>query len=165
MYGTCFIYLLVNSFDFLYSIDNKIFFFSSLELLPSVKVGDTDKKENKLVSIKVETSSSLQQSTDRISLISNEIHQNVNGNEKYAIMAKIMDAIEQIDKNPGPRITFIDFAGQSQYYAFHQIYLSPKTVYILIVDMTKSPDANVPDTDGKAGSRFKSWTYRGTCNK
>lgn len=134
-------------------------------MLPSVKVGDTDKKENKLVSIKVETSSSLQQSTDRISLISNEIHQNVNGNEKYAIMAKIMDAIEQIDKNPGPRITFIDFAGQSQYYAFHQIYLSPKTVYILIVDMTKSPDANVPDTDGKAGSRFKSWTYRGTCNK
>lgn len=134
-------------------------------MLPSVKVGDTDKKENKLVSIKVETSSSLQQSTDRISLISNEIHQNVNGNEKYAIMAKIMDAIEQIDKNPGPRITFIDFAGQSQYYAFHQIYLSPKAVYILIVDMTKSPDANVPDTDGKAGSRFKSWTYRGTCNK
>lgn len=80
-------------------------------------------------------------------------------------MAKIMDAIEQIDKNPGPRITFIDFAGQSQYYAFHQIYLSPKTVYILIVDMTKSPDARVTDTDGESGSRFKSWTYRGTCNK
>lgn len=149
---------------------NIIFFCSSLELRPSVKVEDTDKKDIELESIKVETSPSLPQSTDRILSISNEIHQNVetnhshNGNEKYA-MAKIMDAIEQIDKNPGPRITVIDFAGQSQYYAFHQIYLSPKTIYILIVDMTKSPDAIVPDTDGESGSRFKSWTYRGTWNK
>lgn len=139
-------------------------------MLSRVKVEDTDKKENKLVSIKVETSSSLPQSTDKISRISNEIHQNVEtnhghyDNEEYA-MAKIRDALQQIDKNPGPRITFIDFAGQSQYYAFHQIYLSPKTVYILIVDMTKSPDARVTDTDGESGSRFKSWTYRGTCNK
>lgn len=130
-------------------------FFSSLELRPSVKVEDTDKNEIKLVSIKVETSPSLPQSTE-----TNHSH---NGNEKYA-MAKIMDAIEQINKNPGPRITIIDFAGQSQYYAFHQIYLSPKTVYILIVDMTKSPNAIVPDTDGESGSRFKSWTYRGTWN-
>lgn len=137
-------------------------------MLSRVKVEDTDKKENKLVSIKV--GSSLPQSTDKISPISNEIHQNVktnhghNGNEKYA-MAKIMDALEQIDKNPGPRITFIDFAGQSQYYAFHQIYLSPKTVYILIVDMTKSLDEKVTDTDEKFGSRFESWTYKGTWNE
>lgn len=123
---------------------------------PSVKVEDTDKKEIKLVSIKVETSPSLPQSTE-----TNHSH---NWNEKDA-MAKIMDAIEQIDKNPGPRITFIDFAGQSQYYAFHQIYLSPKAVYILIVDMTKSLDEKVTDTDGKFGSRFESWTYKGTWNK
>lgn len=76
-----------------------------------------------------------------------------------------MDALEQIDKKPRPRITFIDFAGQSQYYAFLQIYLSPKMCYILVVDMTKSPDANVPDPDVEAGSRFVSWTYRGICNK
>lgn len=158
----------------MYGIDQKniiiSFFFSSLELRPSVKVEDTDKKDIELESIKVETSPSLPQSTDRILSISNEIHQNVetnhshNGNEKYA-MAKIMDALEQIDKNPGPRITFIDFAGQSQYYAFLQIYLSPKTCYILVVDMTKSPNANVPDPDGEAGSRFVSWTYMGICNK
>lgn len=131
-------------------------FFSSLELRPSVKVEDTDKKEIKLVSIKVETSPSSPQSTE-----TNHSH---NRNEKYA-MAKIMDAIEQIDKDPGPRITFIDFAGKSQYYAFHQIYLSPNTVYILIVDMTKSLDEKVTDTDGKLGSRFESWTYKGTWNK
>lgn len=148
----------------------KNLFFLFLEILRSVEVRDTDKKENKSVSNKEETSSSLPQSTDRILPISNEIHQHVEtnqdhtGNEKYA-MAKIMDALEQIEKNPGPRITFIDFAGQSQYYAFLQIYLSPKTCYILVVDMTKSPDANVPDPHEKAGSRFVSWTYRGICNK
>lgn len=154
----------------MYCIDKKniiiSFFFSSLELRPSVKVEDTDKKDIELESIKVETSPSLPQSTDRILSISNDVETNHshNGNETYA-MAKIMDAIEQIDKNPGPRITVIDFAGQSQYYAFHQIYLSQKTIYILIVDMTKSPNAIVPDTDGESGSRFKSWTYRGTWNK
>lgn len=155
---------------FFYSIDKKQFFFLFLEILQSDEVRDTDKKINKSVSNKVETSSSLLQSTDRILPISNEIHQHVEtnqdhtGNEKYA-RAKIMDALEQIDKKPRPRITFIDFAGQSQYYAFLQIYLSPKTCYILVVDMTKSPDANVPDPDVEAGSRFVSWTYRGICNK
>lgn len=158
MDGICFINLRVNSFDFFYSIDKKkSFFFLLLEILQSLEVGDTDK---------VESSSSLPQSTDNILPISNEIHQNVEtnqdhtSNEKYA-MAKIMDSLEQIDKNPGPRITFIDFAGQSQYYAFHQIYLSPKTCYILVVDMTKRPDEKVPDPHGEAGSRFVSWTYRG----
>lgn len=171
MDGICFINLLVNSFDFFLQYWQKtILFFLFLEILQSDEVRDTDKKINKSDSIKVETSSSLPQSTDRILPISNEIHQNVEtnqdhtGNEKYA-MAKLMDALEQIDKNPGPRITFIDFAGQSQYYAFLQIYLSPKTCYILVVDMTKSPNANVPDPDGEAGSRFVSWTYMGICNK
>lgn len=84
--------------------------------------------------------------------------------ECYAI-SKIMDNIknQSSEKFMRPRITFLDFAGQSLYYAFHQIYLSPKTCYVLVVDMTKSPDEQVlePDVDEIDCSRFKSWKYKG----
>lgn len=80
-------------------------------------------------------------------------------NEKYA-MSKILEALEQLNENPRSRITFIDFASQSMYYAFHQIYLSPKTCYILVVDMTKGYDEKV-DTDETVPSRFVNWTYKG----
>lgn len=81
--------------------------------------------------------------------------------ENYAI-SKIMDAVKQLSKEKElrPRITFLDFAGQSLYYAFHQIYLSPKTCYILVVDMTKNFNES-PDTDEECASRFASWTYKG----
>lgn len=78
-----------------------------------------------------------------------------------------MDAVNQMsnEKDLRPRITFLDFAGQSLYYAFHQIYLSPKTCYILVVDMTKKFNER-PDTDDECASRFTSWTYEGkTLNK
>lgn len=75
-------------------------------------------------------------------------------------MSKILEALEQLNENPSSRITFIDFAGQSMYYAFHQIYLSPETCYILVVDMTKGYDEKV-DTDETVTSRFVNWTYKG----
>lgn len=86
--------------------------------------------------------------------------------ENHAI-SKIMDALKQLsnEKDLRPRITFLDFAGQSLYYAFHQIYLSPKTCYILVVDMTKK-FTEKPKTDEECASRFTSWTYEGkTLNK
>lgn len=77
-------------------------------------------------------------------------------------ISKIMDAVKQLsnEKDLRPRITFLDFAGQSLYYAFHQIYLSPKTCYILVVDMTKYFNER-PDTDEECASQFTSWTYEG----
>lgn len=77
-------------------------------------------------------------------------------------ISKIMDAVNQLsnEKDLRPRITFLDFAGQSLYYAFHQIYLSPKTCYILVVDMTKNFNER-PDTDDECASRFTTWTYEG----
>lgn len=75
------------------------------------------------------------------------------------------------EKRLRPRVTFLDFAGQRMYYAFHQIYLSPKTFYILVVDMTKNFDDKVdelirkefrlPGKDEHGCSRFESWTYKG----
>lgn len=60
-------------------------------------------------------------------------------NEKNAI-SKIMDDVKMLKNETDlrPRITFLDFAGQNLYYAFHQIFLSPKSCFILVVDMTKN---------------------------
>lgn len=81
---------------------------------------------------------------------------------KYAF-SKIMDAVKELssDDHLCPRITFLDFAGQSMYYAFQQIYFSAKTCYILVVDMTKKPYEQVHETDDRFCSLFESWTYKG----
>lgn len=94
--------------------------------------------------------------------VDNEMNHDQNIDEKYAI-SKIVDAIKELSTEQRllPRITFLDFAGQSLYYAFHQIYLSPKTLYILVVDMTKRPCDTVPETEEECGSQFESWTYEG----
>lgn len=48
------------------------------------------------------------------------------GDERYAL-SKIIDDIKKLPSENliRPRITFVDFAGQSLYYSFHQVYLSP----------------------------------------
>lgn len=68
-------------------------------------------------------------------------------------------------KRKNARITFLDFAGQDIYYAFHQIYLSPKAAYILVLDMTKKFDATEPTDTQKDLTRFKNWTYKGNLTK
>lgn len=50
------------------------------------------------------------------------------------------------------------------YYAFHQIYLSPKTFYILVLDMSKSPVEKVNIAEDTFGRQFESWTYKGVIN-
>ncbi|XP_052695159.1 uncharacterized protein LOC128173500 [Crassostrea angulata] len=83
--------------------------------------------------------------------------------EKFAIL-KIKDAVNELlnEKDLCPRITFLDFAGQSMYYAFHQIFLRPKSCSILVVDMTKSLYDKVSDQDEneKEYSQFASWSYK-----
>lgn len=86
------------------------------------------------------------------------------GYETIAV-SEIMDYLKEMSGTDylGPQITFLDFAGQKMYYSYHQIYLSPGTFYILVVDMTKKLDetVEVPDTDEKGCTRFESWTYKG----
>lgn len=103
--------------------------------------------------------------------ISDKNHGNSESNERisnekdecYAI-SKIMDDVNKHSSDTllRPQISFLDFAGQSLYYAFHQIFLSPKSCYILVVDMTKSLNELVlePEEDEIDCSRFKSWKYQ-----
>ena len=77
-------------------------------------------------------------------------------------MYTILETIYQRSKHPrNNRISFFDFAGESIYYVSHQIYLSPMTVYILVVDMSKEPDEKTPENKL---TRFGSWTYKGISN-
>lgn len=112
------------------------------------------------------------------SKVSNKISENIISNLKKDTMSKIMDAVKHVSEKSyrRPKITFFDFAGQSMYYAFHQVYLSPKTFCILVVDMSKSPDDKPgecsekktetiedeeTETGVKGGTRFTRWTFRG----
>lgn len=84
--------------------------------------------------------------------------------QKYAI-SKIKDALNELlnEKKLHPRITFLDFPGQSMYYAFPQIFLRPESCPILVVDMTKSLNekVDVKDKNEKECSQFTSWRYKG----
>ncbi|XP_062601971.1 probable serine/threonine-protein kinase pats1 [Saccostrea cucullata] len=57
-------------------------------------------------------------------------------------------------------LTFFDFAGQCVYYACHQIYLTRRAFYVVVVDASKRLDQKVDkkvcDQDG---SVFSGWTY------
>ena len=94
-------------------------------------------------------------------------HQDTAKVETNIDMESIMDAVQKLSKESSERktITFLDFAGQSIYYAFHQIYLSPETFSILVVDMKKNPndkcEPNVKSNNEIRCSRFETWTYEG----
>ncbi|XP_061192321.1 uncharacterized protein LOC133200555 [Saccostrea echinata] len=57
-------------------------------------------------------------------------------------------------------LTFFDFGGQCAYYACHQIYLTRRAFYVVVVDSSKCLDQKVDkkvcDQDG---SVFSGWTY------
>ncbi|XP_062573903.1 uncharacterized protein LOC134235774 [Saccostrea cucullata] len=58
-------------------------------------------------------------------------------------------------------LSITDFAGQSAYYACHQVYLSRRALYILVIDLSKEPNELV--SSGNNFSRealFNNWTYR-----
>ncbi|MES1921054.1 hypothetical protein MHBO_002652 [Bonamia ostreae] len=59
-------------------------------------------------------------------------------------------------------LTLLDFAGQSAYYACHQIYLSERAFYILVMDMSKDLNAVVgEEVCDHSHTVFETWRYRG----
>ncbi|XP_062610254.1 uncharacterized protein LOC134272035 [Saccostrea cucullata] len=60
-------------------------------------------------------------------------------------------------------ISMTDFAGQVAYYACHQIYLSRRAFYLVVVDMSKDLEEKAMsyDTDrhNPIGSLFHNWTF------
>ncbi|XP_062603879.1 uncharacterized protein LOC134265676 [Saccostrea cucullata] len=58
-------------------------------------------------------------------------------------------------------LSITDFAGQVAYYACHQIYLSRRAFYILVVDMSKDlkDKPHLKNRHNPMGSLFENWTY------
>lgn len=84
--------------------------------------------------------------------------------QHYAI-SKVIDDVTKLPSENliRPQITFLEFAGESLYHACQRNYSSPKTYYILVVDMTKGLNEQVSESekDEINCSRFKSWKYQG----
>ncbi|XP_061193211.1 uncharacterized protein LOC133201424 [Saccostrea echinata] len=61
-------------------------------------------------------------------------------------------------------ISMTDFAGQVAYYACHQVYLSSRAFYIVVIDMSLGLDEEVriyhTDRHNPEGSLFHSWKYK-----
>ncbi|XP_062579701.1 probable serine/threonine-protein kinase pats1, partial [Saccostrea cucullata] len=58
-------------------------------------------------------------------------------------------------------LTFFDFGGQCAYYACHQIYLTRRAFYIVVVDASKDLDQVVDkEVCDQTDTVFSGWTYK-----
>ncbi|XP_062571998.1 probable serine/threonine-protein kinase roco5 [Saccostrea cucullata] len=65
------------------------------------------------------------------------------------------------DDHSDKKITMTDFAGQCSYYASHQIFLSPRAFFILVLNMEKKFDDKVgEEVCCQNGSIYMEWTNR-----
>ncbi|XP_062569600.1 uncharacterized protein LOC134231631, partial [Saccostrea cucullata] len=75
---------------------------------------------------------------------------------KEEIFQKILSEKEKL-----PTVSMLDFAGQLAYYACHQIYVTPKAFFILVLDMTKRfEDVVDKERHNQEGSIFSVWTNK-----
>ncbi|XP_056015096.1 uncharacterized protein LOC125676189 isoform X2 [Ostrea edulis] len=64
------------------------------------------------------------------------------------------------DKEGKQLLSVVDFGGQCAYYACHQVYLSRRAFYLLVIDMSKAFDEKVdPKLCEQAGTMFTDWSY------
>ncbi|XP_061190215.1 uncharacterized protein LOC133198085 [Saccostrea echinata] len=58
-------------------------------------------------------------------------------------------------------LSITDFAGQSAYYACHQVYLSRRALYILVIDLSRNPNDSVSSEQNICRETlFDNWTCR-----
>lgn len=57
-------------------------------------------------------------------------------------------------------VDILDFAGESDYYASHQIFLRAQCGYILVLNMAEDLDSSPPRTISHS-MMYKEWTNRG----
>ncbi|XP_062578737.1 uncharacterized protein LOC134240685 [Saccostrea cucullata] len=104
--------------------------------------------------------------------------ESLKGNEAAAFVEKEKEMVEdsrqekseisgilRVSKNvlddPEKKITMVDFAGQCSYYASHQIFLSPRAFFILVLNMEKKFDEKVgKEVCSQEGSVYEGWTHK-----
>ncbi|XP_062598509.1 probable serine/threonine-protein kinase pats1 [Saccostrea cucullata] len=76
---------------------------------------------------------------------------------KYINQNNVENTSEKLDAKT---LTFFDFGGQCAYYACHQIYLTRRAFYVVVVDASKRLDQKVDEkVCDQDGSVFSGWTY------
>ncbi|XP_061171149.1 uncharacterized protein LOC133180698 [Saccostrea echinata] len=74
----------------------------------------------------------------------------------------ILRVSKQVFDEPEKKISMVDFAGQCSYYSSHQIFLSPRAFFILVLNMEKKFNEMVgEEVCSQERSIYKGWTYRG----
>ncbi|XP_062614365.1 uncharacterized protein LOC134276105 [Saccostrea cucullata] len=131
----------------------------------NLEVGSTDKSTEVVYSREekkeenVEMSSSPTEDTEEentVEVMANLISQEATAMVKDEIFQKILSEKEKL-----PTVSMLDFAGQLAYYACHQIYVTQKAFFILVLDMTKKfEDVVSKEKDNQEGSIFSVWTYK-----
>ncbi|XP_062575310.1 uncharacterized protein LOC134237223, partial [Saccostrea cucullata] len=129
------------------------------------EVGSTDKSTEVVYSREekkeenVEMISSPMEDTeeeDTVEVMASLISSEATDMVKFEIFQKILSEKEKL-----PTVSMLDFAGQLAYYACHQIYVTPKAFFILVLDMTKKfEDVVSKEKDNQEGSIFSVWTYK-----
>ena len=73
----------------------------------------------------------------------------------FQLLVQRDDREDLSDLNKYADLSIWDFAGQYAFYGTHQIFLSPRSVYLLVIDLSKTIDSLVcddtcsKDTDGE----------------
>ncbi|XP_062578477.1 uncharacterized protein LOC134240398 [Saccostrea cucullata] len=157
----------------------------SISEQPAVLFGDTKKLNVEEKGYQKETGS---RTSDKESFSDEEMtHESLNsaesrkGNEAAAFLEKEKEIVEDgrqnvpekseisgilrvskdVSGDPEKKITMVDFAGQCSYYASHQIFLSPRAFFILVLNMEKKFDDMVgEEVCSQEGSIYEGWTHK-----
>ncbi|XP_062576785.1 uncharacterized protein LOC134238685, partial [Saccostrea cucullata] len=131
----------------------------------NLEVGSTDKSTEVVYSREEKKEESVEMSTsptedteeeNTVEVMASLISQEATAMVKDEIFQKILSEKEKL-----PTVSMLDFAGQLAYYACHQIYVTPKAFFILVLDMTKKfEDVVSKEKDNQEGSIFSVWTYK-----
>ncbi|XP_062591601.1 uncharacterized protein LOC134252783, partial [Saccostrea cucullata] len=131
----------------------------NLELGSTDKSTEVDNSRKEKKEENVEMSSSPTEGTEEentVEVMASLISSEATAMVKFEIFQKILSEKEKL-----PTVSMLDFAGQLAYYACHQIYVTPKAFFILVLDMTKKfEDVVDQEKDNQEGSIFSVWTYK-----
>ncbi|XP_062610597.1 uncharacterized protein LOC134272366, partial [Saccostrea cucullata] len=86
-----------------------------------------------------------------------EVHEDMFELDEDSSLRALSDST---DKNDKQILSVVDFGGQCAYYASHQVYLSRRAFYLLVIDMSKFFTEKVDENKcEQQGTMFADWTY------
>ncbi|XP_061177484.1 probable serine/threonine-protein kinase pats1 [Saccostrea echinata] len=100
----------------------------------------------------------LEEITDVKSTVGLEVHEDIF--EVSQDQDSLRALTDESNKEGKTLLSVLDFGGQCAYYACHQVYLSRRAFYILVIDMSKSFKDKVDKAlCDQEGTMFGDWTY------